>query len=194
MFRKYVRLGCVLGCLALLNACTTMSPPKNIHNVCELFEEERDWLPGAQKASERWQVPVPLLMAFMYQESKFVGDAKPPRTRILWVIPGPRPSSAYGYAQASDEAWKDYVQNSGSWFSDRDDFADAIDFMGWYVDRSARQLQIPKQDAYRQYLAYHEGVTGYRKASYKKKPWLLKVAQNVQNKAKSYERQYAKCR
>ena len=41
--------------------------------------------------------------------------------------------------------------------ADRDDFNDAIDFIGWYNDQSSRRSKISKSDAYNLYLAYHEG-------------------------------------
>jgi len=49
-------------------------------------------------------------MAIIRQESSFQADAQPPRSRILWIIPGPRPSSAYGYSQALDGTWDWYRQ------------------------------------------------------------------------------------
>ena len=70
-----------------------------------------------------------------------------------------RSSSAYGYAQATDEAWKDYKKDTGRRFVQRDDFADALDFIGWYNDRSHKRLKLRKNDAYRLYLAYYNGHT-----------------------------------
>jgi hypothetical protein len=37
-------------------------------------------------------------------------------------------------------------------------------------------LGISRRDAYRQYLAYHEGQGGYKHRTYEKKPWLIKVS------------------
>jgi hypothetical protein len=66
--------------------------------------------------------------------------------------------------------------------------------MGWYIDRSSRVNGISKRDAYRQYLAYHEGWTGYKQRSYEKKQWLQRVASNVDQLSKRYEAQYAGCK
>jgi len=41
-------------------------------------------------------------------------------------------------------------------------------------------LGIPKDNARLLYLAYHEGRGGYKKGSYKSKPWLLSVSSDVQ--------------
>jgi len=78
----------------LLMSCTT-SPPRQVSNICSIFDEKSSWYKVAKK-SERGS-PIPVMMAIMNQESSFVSKARPPRTKILWVIPGPRKSSAYGY-------------------------------------------------------------------------------------------------
>ena len=97
------------------------------------------------ETEREWGLPIPVGMAFVHRESSYVADAKPPRGRLLWVIPWRRPSSAYGYAQATDEAWSDYRKATSRWMVDRDDFSDALDFIGWYNDRSARTLRLSKQ-------------------------------------------------
>ncbi|MBN0698308.1 hypothetical protein JTM09_34870, partial [Pseudomonas aeruginosa] len=107
-------------------------------------------------------------------------DALPPRYYFLGFIPWGRVSSAYGYAQAKDETWADYKREAGGWGASRDDFADALDFMGWYIQKSQRVNGVSKWDAYGQYLNYHEGWGGYRNRSYDAKPWLKNVSQKVQ--------------
>lgn len=90
------------------------------------------------------------------RESSFVHDAQPPMQYFLFIPTG-RASSAYGYAQVKDETWADYQRETGNGWSDRDDFADAIDFMGWYTHKAQRLNGTSKWDAYGQYLNYHEG-------------------------------------
>jgi len=68
-----------------------------------------------------------------------------------------------------------------------------VDFIGWYGSVSHRTLGISKWDAYNQYLAYHEGHGGFKRKTYKKKAWLMKVARKVDNRAKSYHTQLSKC-
>ncbi|MGL6030022.1 MAG: hypothetical protein ACRC0M_09635, partial [Legionella sp.] len=53
---------------------------------------------------------------------------------------------------------------------------------------------IPRSDAYPLYLAYHEGVGGYMKKSYLKKPWLISVAHKVKARSQLYEMQMNSCR
>ena len=46
----------------------------------------------------------------------------------------------------------------------------------------------------RKSTAYHEGMNGYKKGSYRAKPWLLSVSTNVQNTANMYSSQFEKCK
>jgi len=143
---------------------------------------------------EKWNLPLNVAMAVMYQESKFRRKAKPPRRLVLGVIPWKRRSSAYGYAQAVDGTWQAYIDATGNRNARRTSFDDSLDFMGWYMNRSADAADISLDDAYRQYLAYHEGWTGYLRGSYNKKPWLTGVATGVRNQANRYAAQYNDCK
>ncbi len=138
-------------------------------------------------------MPVALQMAFMKQESGFDADAQPPRRKFLGLIPTTRPSSAYGYSQALDSTWEGYMRDTGNDGADRDDFEDAIDFIGWYCTVSHKKLGIAKNDAYNQYLAYHEGQGGYSRRTYERKDWLLKVARKVEAQTQRYNEQLARC-
>jgi hypothetical protein len=178
--------------IAALVSCTT-SPPENIKNSCAIFEEKDDWYGAAHDSFEKWGVPVHVQLAIIYQESRFVHDAKPPRRKLLWVIPWTRPSSAYGYGQIKDSTWDWYLSSTGRRWADRDDFDDVVDFIGWYGHISHRKLGISKWDAYNQYLAYHEGHGGFKRKTYKKKPWLTKVARKVDARSKSYANQLKRC-
>lgn len=167
--------------------------PNEIDNICEIFRHDRDWYKSAYRTSQRWSVSIPVLMAIIHQESKFNPQAKPPRTTCLCFFPGPRPSSAYGYAQAVDETWQKYKGNTGNWGADRDNFADAIDFIGWYCNLSYSMCGIARSDAYSLYLAYHEGHSGFNQRTYRKKTWLKRVAWSVQSRAKRYSSQLTSC-
>ena len=181
----------VTACLAI-SACSTL-PPDRVDNLCAIFREKGDWYEDAADARDRWGGTIPVMMAIMYQESRFQADARPPRRRMLGFIPGLRPSSAYGYSQAKKETWKEYKRDAGDFGADRDDFADAIDFIGWYNARSTQRNSISPYDAYGLYLAYHEGHGGYSRSTYLEKPWLLNVARKVEARATSYQAQLAAC-
>ncbi len=172
--------------------CSTL-PPSNPNNICDIFDDKPSWYKDSKKAEKRWGSPVPVMMSIMYQESQFKHNAKPPRTKILWIIPGPRLSDAYGYPQAKDAVWDEYQDQSGNSWSRRDNFGDAIDFIGWYNKQSQKRSKIGLGDGYNLYLAYHEGHGGYNRATYRKKNWLIKTARKVKDRSDQYTYQLSKC-
>lgn len=181
----------VMLCWSLAGCAS--SPPRHMDDLCRIFDEKGGWYKDARKASRKWGAPIATNMAFMYQESRFVARAKPPRTRILWIIPGPRKSSAYGYSQAKKETWRWYKKSSGHWGADRNDFDDAIDFIAWYNHITMKKNKVSVNDPYALYLAYHEGHGGYARGTYASKPWLKKVAAKVAMRARNYSAQLKKC-
>lgn len=166
-------------------------PPKDPNNLCSIFDDKWSWERSAKRAERSWNSPIPVMMAIMKQESAYVDDAKPPRVRFLG-IPLWRKSSSYGYAQAKDETWRWYERSIGK-NRDRDDFSDAIDFIGWYNNQSVRTLGISRTDTFSLYLAYHEGHGGYRQGTYRGKQWLINVAARVRDQAARYTQQYNSC-
>ncbi len=180
--------------LFLITACASSGPPVSTSDVCKIFKEKRSWYKAAKKNEDRWDIPVSVTMAIIKQESSFIASAKPGRTKLLGFIPWKRESSAKGYAQAIDGTWELYLKDRGSWFKSRNDFDDAVDFIGWYNSKSVKQLKIEKHNARALYLAYHEGRGGYRRGSHRTKPWLLVVADKVQRQSDRYNLQYQKCK
>jgi hypothetical protein len=178
--------------LAALGGCVT-SPPDNVDNLCAIFRDKDSWYGEAAEARDEWGSPIAVMMAIMHQESRFVGRAKPPRRKILGFIPGPRPSDSYGYSQALKSTWKSYQRDAGRYGADRNDFGDAIDFIGWYNYHSWKRSGISRADAYHLYLAYHEGHGGYNRGSYRSKAWLRQVAGKVDRRARLYAGQLASC-
>ncbi len=190
---KTVFKASVVGLLVIyLTSCASYRP-SNPNNICDIFLGETDWYEAARDTQHKWGTPIYVLMAIMHQESRFVDDAQPDRDWFLGFIPLPRDSSAYGFAQAQDPVWGEYMKQAGNWGADRDEFEDAIDFIGWYTDGSQKRLKLSKWDAYGQYLAYHEGRGGYARRSYKSKPWLKKVAAKVKKRATTYNIQLKRC-
>lgn len=176
----------------MLAGCAT-SPPTRVDNLCSIFLEKDGWYDAAADASEKWGSPIGTLMAIIHQESRFQAKVKPPRKRILWIIPGPRPSSSYGYTQALTETWETYQRDAGNYGGDRDDFDDAVDFVGWYNSQSKKRSGIALNDTYQLYLAYHEGHGGFNRRSFRNKSWLINVARKVEKLAGSYESQLRSC-
>lgn len=175
-----------------LSGCAT-APPNNVDNICSVFRQYPAWYSDANDVERRWHVPISVQMAIIHQESKFDSDARPERTKLLWIIPWTRPSTAYGYTQALKSTWENYKKSRGGLFASRDDFSDGVDFIGWYASQAYKRAGIPRDNAYLLYLAYHEGVGGYQNKTYLKKPWLIGVAHKVSARSSRYHTQLASC-
>jgi len=179
--------------LAFVSACANKRP-QNIDNICEIFRDKPGWYKAAKKSSARWGGSIQMPMAIMYQESGFRRKARPPMQYFLGFIPKGRASDAYGYSQALQSTWKEYEKEAGSAFSSRTNFANAFDFIQWYMDKTYQRNQVAKSDGYGQYLNYHEGHGGYARGSYRNKQWLINVAQKVDQRSKKYAEQIKSCR
>ena len=178
--------------MLLLQACASM--PTQPDNICSVFAEKRGWHKAAVSAQKKWGTSMHLPMAFMYQESTFRAKARPPRRKLLGFIPWRRLSSAYGYAQAIDGTWRQYHRATGEYWRERHDFADATDFIHWYMNEAIRVNKVSANDAYNLYLNYHEGTTGFARKSYQSKAWLITAAENVQRRSQRYRSQYEQCK
>ena len=176
----------------ILSSCVT-DRSFNTSNICDIFKTNPKWKSYTENTKEKWGVPVSLQLSFIKHESSFQRTARPPRKKVLGIIPGLRASSAYGYSQALDGTWEEYKKATGNSKADRKNFEDASDFIGWYIEGSYRLLKLDKSDVYNHYLAYHEGRGGYQKKSFNKKKWLLEVAKKVERQAKEYSSQIKKC-
>ena len=167
--------------------------PRNLDNACSIVEQRPHYMRAFKATERRWGVPVNVQMAIIHQESRFKANAKTPMRYILGVIPRGRQSSAYGYAQALDGTWEEYKNSTGRFVARRSNISDAADFMGWYMNNTKRRNGVPLSDAKNQYLAYHEGQTGYARGTYRKKSWLMGVANKVSSRASMYKSQLTRC-
>ncbi|MDX1781027.1 MAG: transglycosylase SLT domain-containing protein [Thalassovita sp.] len=182
--------------LMVLASCGggNFSAPRNLDNACSILSQRPKYSRAFRAAERRWGVPVHVQMATIYQESKFIGNARTPHRYVLGVIPMGRQSSAYGYAQALDATWKQYQRETRSYGARRDNIYDAADFMGWYMNKSRERNRIPLSDARNQYLAYHEGHTGFARRNYRNKSWLLRISSEVEARSRNYQAQLQTCR
>lgn len=173
------------------------SQPANINNACAIFDEKggwfNNWYRQARKVEKEFGVPVPVLMATIHKESAFQARAKPPRTKLLGFIPWKRPSDAYGYAQALSSTWQWYRDETGRQGADRNDFFDAIHFVGWYHHQSHIRNGVALHDAYNLYLNYYLGHGGYARGAARQNDWARGAAARVQRRADAYAAQLRGC-
>jgi len=173
-------------------ACTSFDKI-NTADSCIIFKENKNWYKSTIKSHNKWGVPISLQLAIINQESSFKQFAKPKRKRFLGLLPGSRPSSAFGYAQVTNPTWDWYKSRTGNNNASRVNFSDITDFIGWYTFQSKKILGINMNDHYNQYLAYHEGHSGWKNNSFNSKKWLIEVAKKVETKANMYKNQLKEC-
>ena len=176
----------------MLSGCAT-SQLSNKSDICQIFRDKPGWYSSAKKSASRWNAPIYMPMAIMYQESSFKRKAKPPMQYFLGFIPTGRASNAYGYSQALKGTWAEYQTEVGSRFSGRGNFANAYDFIQWYMHKTHQRNGVSKLDGYSQYLNYHEGQGGFSRGTHHSKQWLLNVAKRVDQRAKRYSNQLRSC-
>ena len=191
---RFLRASLMLVFLAACGGRGDFAAPRNMDDARAIIRERPQYMRAMAATERRWGIPVSVQMAVIYQESKFIGNARTPYSFVLGVIPMGRQSTAYGYSQALNATWEEYQATAGGRRAKRDDIGDATDFMGWYMDESSTKLGISKTDAEAQYLAYHEGRSGYADGSYLDKPWLVEVATKVGARSEMYGQQLAYCR
>ena len=131
-------------------------------------------------------------LAFIKFESDFHWLAKPKRQKLFKIIPFKRPSSSFGYSQAVKGTWKQYKEEQNKPLALRTRFKDSVDFIGWYTNKTEKILKISKKDAFRQYIAYHEGWGNYK--NYKKNKKVINLAKRVEKQSNIYKQQLLECK
>ena len=185
---KIVNIILVLLILFVL-ACSSV--PKNTSNSCSIFNERYLWYKHAKRTESKWGTPIYVQLAIIKMESDFDWLAKPNRQKIFKVIPFKRPSSSFGYSQAVKGTWAQYKNETGNELATRARFKDSVDFIGWYTNKTESILKISKKDAFRQYIAYHEGWGNYK--NYKNNPKVIILAKKVKKQSDKYKSQLKKC-
>ena len=190
---RFLKLA-IVGLVASCGGGGNYKAPRNLESACAIAAERPAYMRAMKATERRWGVPVHVQMATIHQESKFIGDARTPHQYALGVIPIGRQSSAFGYSQALDGTWDEYRRASGNRLASRTNFADAVDFVGWYHRRSHEQNGIALNDAYNLYLSYYAGHAGFRRGVWRSNPGMQAAARRAANMANSYAQQLRGCR
>ena len=187
---KILKINYLLFFFLLINACSSI--PSNTSNSCSIFNERYFWYKHAKKSEQRWGTPIHLQLAIIKMESDFDWLAKPPRQKLFKIVPYKRPSSSFGYSQAIKGTWKQYKLETGNKFATRTRFKDSVDFIGWYTNKTEKILKVSKNDAFKQYIAYHEGWGNYK--NYKNNKKVIGLANKVEKQSNIYKKQLSNCR
>ena len=175
--------------LLILSSCS--STLSNTNDSCSIFSERYLWYKHTKRTEKKWGAPIYIQLAFIKKESDFDWLAKPERLKLFKIIPYKRKSSSFGYSQAVKGTWNQYKKETNNRLATRVRFKDSVDFIGWYMNKTNKLLKISKNDAYRQYIAYHEGWANYK--NYKENKKVIIFAKKVKEQANQYRKQLAKC-
>ena len=187
---KILKTNYLLIIILFISACSSV--PKNTANSCSIFSERYLWSKHAKKTEKKWGTPIYLQLAIIKMESSFDWLAKPPRQKLFKIVPYKRPSSSFGYSQAVKGTWKQYKDETGNKFATRSRFKDSVDFIGWYTNKTEKILKVSKNDAFKQYIAYHEGWGNYK--NYKNNNKVISLAKKVEKQSKIYKKQLSECK
>jgi len=166
---------------AIASSTGTAKADGTLRDACKLFQKRIGWYTAASDVSAKWQIPVPVILAVIHQESRFKAKAAAKTT------------TAYGYAQVLDGTWQEYKEETNFDHAVRTSFSDSAEFIGWYMAQTRQRIGIPLDDVAGHYLAYHQGHVGYRSARWKDNPKLVAIAHKVANLAKTYAEQMRNC-
>ena len=186
----YLKNKLVILLLFLLSSCSSI--PTNTANSCSIFNERYLWYKYTKKVEQKWGTPIYIQLAIIKMESNFDWLAKPARKKIFKVVPFKRPSSSFGYSQAVKGTWAQYKKETGNNLATRARFKDSVDFIGWYTNKTESILKISKNDAFKQYIAYHEGWGNFK--YYKKNKKVIGLANKVKKQSEIYKKQLIKCK
>ena len=180
----------VIFLFIFLSGCSSI--PSTTVNSCVIFDERYFWYKHTKKVEQKWGTPIYIQLAIIKIESNFDWLAKPPRKKIFKIIPSKRPSSSFGYSQAVKGTWEQYKKETGNKLATRMRFKDSVDFIGWYTNKTETILKISKKNAFKQYIAYHEGWGNFK--NYKKNEKVIKLAKKVKKQSDIYKKQLLNCR
>ena len=187
---KILKINFLLIFVFLISACSSI--PSNTSDSCSIFNERYLWYKYAKKSEQKWGTPIYLQLAIIKMESGFDWLAKPPRQKLFKIVPYKRPSSSFGYSQAVKGTWRQYKTETGNKIATRTRFKDSVDFIGWYTSKTEKILKVSKQDAFKQYIAYHEGWGNYK--NYKSNKKVINLAKKVEKQASIYKKQLSDCK
>ena len=167
--------------------------PRQHDDICKILDDNIHWYYAAKKTREKWGVPISTQLAIMQRESGFNSNARPKLEWLLGIIPWERQSTSFGYSQALDGTWNEYIEKNNYNYAFRNKFSDASDFIGWFLNEISRRGNIPKYDVYNLYLAYHVGIAGYLRGNHKNNAHLKQIATEVADRSRSYKKQLLAC-
>lgn len=172
---------------------TRSTKTSNIENACSILRENPDWFRAAVRTDLVYGVPIHTQLAFVRHESQFVKDARPLNKNKKTMAHKKYASTAYGFSQALNGTWEQFKSEMKDNRLDRTNFGHSLEFIGWYNSKNIKSGLVRANNVSHLYLAYHEGPSGYKNKSYRKKPWLINYSKAVSETSEKYRKQLSAC-
>lgn len=173
---RYIFLSLLLS-IGVVSPVLATKYVKEIH-ICKYLEENPGFKESLKTASAKWGVRPELILAIIKKESNFHPTVVGTRTSVGWT-------------QAKTFVWEEYQHETKQPFRKRECFADAVDFIGWYVARYAKLEGKDPNDAYHAYLNYRLGYVGAH--TYPLLPLAVQQAKKVVRYAEHFRQGLKKC-
>ena len=144
------------------------------------------------RLAKKFNIKVNDQVSLLTPQMRVTAFGSVPKQKLFKVIPYKRSSSSFGYSQAVKGTWKQYKEETGNKFATRTRFKDSVDFIGWYTNKTEKILKVSKKDAFKQYIAYHEGWGNFK--NYKSNKKVINLANKVQKQSNTYKKQLQNCK
>ena len=156
----------------ILAGCFGSGTKHDESDICELLDENDEWLQPLANAQSTYGTPVSLTLALLEQPlSEFDKPHVLPRTAD----------------------WDEYRVRSENWSASPRNIKDAVDFVGWFSRESTKRNKISWDDVSAHYLSYRLGHGGYHRYDAEKYPELRMKAEKVEQRAIKWQQSLKQC-
>ena len=174
-------------CALLLTGCGQSTLATD--NACEILFKYPAWYRYHKHFSARSGVEISTVMAIIAKESAFEQHARPVKSWLIpqWIV-WKYASSSYGYSQATNATWENFLKANPYTSYTREDYPSSVAFISWYLHHYTQS--VPNDDIYTKYLMYHDGP---RMKLTNVKATTKAYALQVQHQSRLYAHQLTTC-
>lgn len=160
--------------VSFLSGCisSVIRQPEVSDTICDILEQNEDWLEPVQISKENYGTPIWLSLALL----------EPPLSDFDKKHIRPRESD-----------WQEYRVQNENWDASPDNIDDAVDFIGWFTARNIKLNQLNWENTYEHYLSLRLGQSQYRYIDTANYPNLIKQAKNIARRARRWQHELPAC-
>ncbi|EAR60539.1 hypothetical protein [Neptuniibacter caesariensis] len=172
---QFLAKGIVWGVLSIvLTGCFGAGSQKPLHpSICEILDDNDEWIEPSLRAKENYGTPVFLSLALLELPLSDL-DKKHVRPRTA--------------------DWDEYRIRSERWDASPYEPADAVDFAAWFASETSKRNKISWGNVSGHYLSLRLGHGSFARFEKGQFPQLEQQAQQVSIRAQRWERELAGCK